>query len=449
MKYISLLLFIVIPSNLFGQSGTKNGAFEAKKLAQLSILIDAGMKISITGVDGDQITYDFEFDGNDQAYEHIFKNFDPVYEQIDGQASIMIEFPQQTRKNVNYRIKKSNLTINVPKDIELQLDTRYSKIEISSIARVTKVNNRSGSVKLRNIGQGAFIRNEYGDCDVESINGDVDITSRSSTIDAKNIRGNLIVNSDYSKLNLTKISGRLRLENKSGTVNAYDLDSDFISRGDYTKYELTDIRGNIQIENKSGTINIDKAENVSIRGDYTNINARDLNGEQIVIESKSANIKLENLLGEVIINGSYLDIGLINIAREVSVTNRSGKINAKELKSSFLIDGDYNTVKLDRFLGDKVNIQNRSGDIEINAINKLTHLVIESSYTSVDLNLAAPFEGKVSFDVTYGSLEQPFKLDNATFTDEKNSKIIKGSVGNGNGLLSIKSRNGDIRITNN
>lgn len=62
-------------------------------------------------------------------------------------------------------------------------------------------------------------------------------------------------------------------------------------------------------------------------------------------------------------------------------------------------------------------------------------------------NLDTPFDGKVNLNISYGKLDQPFKLDNVTFTDEKNSKIIKGTTGKGNSIMTIKSRNGDVTIT--
>ena len=446
MKYLYLLLFTLIPALLFAQSGTKDGSFEAKNMDQLRIRVDAGMTIKINGSQTDQISYSYDFDGNDQAYDHLFKNFKPEFSTRGGEAFINIEFPEHRKKNVNFRIKKNILVLNVPKAIELELTTRYSKIEVTNIDRTTRIDNRGGSVKLRDIGQNATISNEYGNIDVQNNNGDVDISSRSSTIDVSNVKGNLLVNSNYSKLNLTKITGQLNLENKSGTVNAYDLDSDLMGNGDYTEYELTDVRGTIQIYNKSGTVHIDKAENVLIHGDYTNITASNLKGDEVQIESKSSNVELKNVLGRVIINGSYLEIELDNISKQVSVKNRSGKVTAQSLKNSILIDGDYNKIKLESFEGSEITIENRSGDIEIDALKTLSSVYIKASYTNIELNLRSSFQGDVNFDVTYGKLKQPFKLNQVIISDEKNSLNIQGSVASGNGKMIIESRSGDVTI---
>jgi len=449
MKYLSIILFILLPTSLLAQSGDKKGSYNAPNLDQLMIRIDAGMTINVTGSDTDEITYTYEFEGNDQAYNHLFVNFDPEFSANSGNGYLNIEFPEHKKKNVNYRIKKNILTLNIPSDLELELITRYSKIDISNIERTARIENRSGSVKLNDIGQSVTVYNEYGNIDISSVNGDVEITSRSATVDVKNITGNLKVSSNYSKMNLSKITGILEVENKSGTVNAFDLDSDFTANGDYTNYELTNIRGDIKINNKNGTIDIDNAENVFITGDYSNVKASNLKGQSVEIQSKSAKLELSDVLGKVNVNGGYLNIDLENIADDILISNRSGKVTARNLSGSCAINGDYNKIKLDDFKGSEIQMENRSGDIEVNAVNELEFVNIESSYTNIKLNLSSPFTGSVKFSVTYGKLDQPYTLNNATLVDERNSTEVEGSVGTGNGRMFIVSRNGHVTIKQN
>lgn len=446
MKNLLLLLFILLPFSLLGQSGTKDGSFDVGNMDRLQITIDAGMTIKITGSDTDKITYTYEFDGNNQAYNHRFKNFDPKFSNYGGTGAFNIEFPAHKERNVNYRIKKNILTLEVPKEIELSLNTRYSKIEITSIARTTDINNRSGSVKLRDVGQSATVSNDYGDVDAESINGDLTITSRSSNIDVKNITGKCNVSSNYSKVNMTKVTGKVTIENKSGTINAYDLDSDFNSSGDYSDYELTDIRGFIHVMSKNGKIDIDKAENVLIDGDYTDVTASNISGDEVVLSSKSAKIDLKNVLGKVSINGSYLEVDLDNISQEVSILNKSGKIEGTNIQGSVIIQGDYNEIDLNKFSGAQLTIESRSGKVDVDALKKLDFVSISARYTDVKLNLGTPFEGQVNLEVTYGKLKYPFKLYDSYIEDKGNTKNIQGWVGTKSGKMMIQSRNGDVTI---
>ena len=80
-------------------------------------------------------------------------------------------------------------------------------------------------------------------------------------------------------------------------------------------------------------------------------------------------------------------------------------------------------------------------------MNTLDLIDIESSYTTIKLNLASAFTGNVRFYVTYGRLTHPYKLNNATLVDERNSTKIEGTVGSGNSLMKIESRNGNVIIT--
>ncbi len=448
MKKLFILLFLILPTFIWAQSGTKDGAFNASGVDQLYILVDTGMKINVTGSDTDQISYDYEFEGNSEAYDHYFKNFEPEFETRGGQASFKIDFPSIKRKKVNFRTKKHILTLNVPKALELELQTRYSKVDIKSIDRTTSVRNRSGSVVIQDIGQGISVVNEYGNVQAANINGDVNITSRSARIDVKDVKGSLTVRSNYTKMNLTKISGELDLENRSGTVNAYNLDSKITSRGDYTNYELTDIRSDVDIDTKSGTVLIDRAENVNITGDYTNVTASDIKGDRgISVSTKSSKVSINNVLSDVRINGEYINMKLENISGAADLRNKSGKIDASGVKGALYVDGEYNKLNIKDYLGDYVAISNRSGDINLDATEQLKYLEIIASYTDIDIHLDKSYTGTVKFDLEYGKLTQPFKLNNASMNESRNSTRIQGEVGSGNGKMVIQSRNGDITIT--
>lgn len=249
-------------------------------------------------------------------------------------------------------------------------------------------------------------------------------------------------------MNLTKISGELYLENKSGTINAYDLDSKFTARGDYVNFELTDLRGDVDIDTKSGSVSIDKAENVTITGDYTNTTATNIRGDRgISVSAKSSKVDLENVSTDARITGEYINIKLENIGRNVEVRNKSGKISAKEVEGAVSIDGDYNNVDLNNYLGNDILINNRSGNISIEAENKLQNLEIHTSYGDLDIILKTPFEGNVSFDLEYGKLKHPYTLNNARIDNSSNHTKVDGTVGNGNGNMFVKSRNTDVIIS--
>ena len=98
MKNLAIILFILIPASVFAQSGNKEGSFNTFNLDQLMIRIDAGMTINLKGSDTDQITYTYEFEGNDQAYNHLFMNFEPDFRLNGGNAYLNIEFPEHKKK---------------------------------------------------------------------------------------------------------------------------------------------------------------------------------------------------------------------------------------------------------------------------------------------------------------------------------------------------------------
>lgn len=448
MKAYTLLtlLILFISDSSLAQSGTKNGTFDLSGADQLQILIDAGMEIKIEGKDTQSISYTYTFDGNQESYEHYFTNFSPDFEKSGGRAALRIEFPRQKKQSLNFRIKKHELILEIPRELELEFQSRYSKVEVSNIARTTTLTNRSGKIFAHNMGQELRVLNEYGNVRAENINGNVTINSRSSNIDVKQVRGDLNIDSDYSKLNISQVSGESFIKSKSGTVNAFDLKANFTAVGDYTKFEVTNISGDVDIDTKSTKIYIDNVENLVVNGDYTNIHAQNITGEHgVQIDSKSAKINLEKVRGTANVKGEYLNISLSDINKDAFIINKSGSVDTKNVQGDIQIDGSYNKINLDTFKGSNLRINNRSGSIEVEAMNKLNSIEIESEYGNVTLDLNTPFKGNLDLEIRYGSLDHPFTV-NGSIVKESNLVTVEGTAGNETGVLRVKLRNGDLKI---
>ncbi|MEQ9265862.1 MAG: DUF4097 family beta strand repeat-containing protein [Balneolaceae bacterium] len=448
MKKILLTLTLLLTaSTIFAQSGKKDGEFNASGVDELSIQIDAGMEISVTGTNSNTIKFEYDFDGNDEAYEHYFQNFNPEFDRSSGRARLIIDFPDQKKRRVNHRIKKHSLIISVPQNLALDLSSRYSEVTVTNIEKGVSIQNRSGEVKVIDVQQLVRINNQYGRIDVSNINGDIVLSNRSANVDVKNVVGRLEVDANYSKLNISKVDGEVFISNRSGTVNIFEIKGNLVTNGPYVEYEITNIEGDVEISNRNGKVVLDTARSLKITGDYTYLNASNILSTQgVYLEGRSANIVLENIGGPASITGQYLDMTLKNIDGPATIRNRSGKVNIDGLEEYLSMHGEYIPLDVRNFKGESVQIVNRSGSTVIEALNTLNLIDIESQYGKVELTMKKEFNGEVTIESKYGKVISDLTLTTQNISTSNNERLISGVAGNGSGRMIIKNRNGDIII---
>jgi hypothetical protein len=310
------------------------------------------------------------------------------------------------------------------------------------------VQNRSGFVKVDNIDQNVVISNEYGAVTATNINGEVMISNRSANVDVRNVTGPVTVNAEYSKLNISKIEGDLTTSNRSGVMNAFDIMGSIKADGPYMEYELTNIDGDVRISNKSGKVVVQTARSLIVNGDYTHITANGIKRDTrtVEIEGRSASIDLDNIAGDVMISGQYLNAHLTKIGGFAMIRNRSGEIMIEDIEKEVTISGEYLEIDLKKFKGDYLEIYNKSQGINIEALNALKGVTIENQYGDIELTMKAPFEGNVNIENEYGKFDSNLSLWNQQVNRGTNDLTISGTAGSGDGQMIIKNKNGDIKI---
>ncbi|MBO6525167.1 MAG: DUF4097 family beta strand repeat protein [Balneolaceae bacterium] len=446
-KLLIPILYLSISVSLYAQEGSKKGEIDLSGINELYVMIDAGMEITLTGTNSQSLNYEYEFDGNAEAYSHFFENFAPELEQNGSQSRLVIDFPKQSGQRVNHRIKKHSINITLPRELILELETRYSKVSASDFTRGVDIKNRSGLVQIRNSKQLVSVKNEYGDVVITDVEGELTISNRSAKVDVKNITGNVTMSTQYSKMNISNIRGTVDISNRSGTLNAFDITGDMKLSGSYMEYELTDISGAIDMSNKSGKVTLDSSHSFAMSGEYTHVNAVNITGERgVEISGKSATITLTNVTENVSIDGQYLKISLKDIDGEAQIYNKSAEVRIDGLGENLLIEGEYMPVNVKNFKGSTLEIINRSNDITVEAINELDLVMIDSQYGDVTLHLKKKYSGSINVETRYGKFTSSLVIDSQQLTKSNNELVLSGTVGSGNGQMVIKTRSADIRV---
>ena len=471
--FLSLLLFI-IPLSLFAQNDEniitveKTDTLNSNDITSLKLLSLKGMKITINGInDSHSIIYHLKIQANKQAMRNSFGNGELDFKKSADTGVLQfktIETTQESQDNMtwikalltkhhndgnNAMIKEASLSITMPANLQLILNSRYSNITLSSVTSKIDIYGRSGKIIGNDLGGPLHIDNNYGDIAINNTLGPVRVTGKSTTLNLQNIGSDLTVDANYSNIHANQVKGNINLQDKSGSVHLSNVAGNVTHRGDYTSLDLTNIKGRVDIETESGSVNGSELGSLRMVGNYTNVNVQNIRNETGVnIQGKSAKYILSFVNGPVTINTSYGNIDLKNIKGDLKVDNKSGSIQAELVKGPVTGNGDYNQYQLYNYLGNAITIKNRSGNVNIDARKPLENVSIQNDYGDVNLTMDKPFSGKVALHSLNGSIQTNLPLTvESSEQGSQNEKILKGKIGSRNGVMNIDSNNGKITVT--
>jgi hypothetical protein len=121
-----------------------------------------------------------------------------------------------------------NLTVNVPKNISLDVKDSSGEMSIQDIIGDIYVDDGSGGIKIENIQGNVKIEDGSGTLSVRDVKGDFSVDDGSGTIDVRGISGTVVVDDG---------SGSIRIENVGGDVHIKDDGSGSLS--------IRDVKGKV------------------------------------------------------------------------------------------------------------------------------------------------------------------------------------------------------------
>ncbi len=242
-----------------------------------------------------------------KAVFKVEEGISPNLSIFEENNTLVIEPPSGER-----RIKVSSIKVKVPAGIEIEAYNKYGDISIKStggpvkaenkysdivIVGATKVRaeNRYGNIEIKDAGD-VVVRNKYRDViltdvahfDVSSPYGRVEIEGaeggsirgKYSEIILKNIRGNVEVEAGYRSLRFENV-GKVKVNAKYSEITVRKaMGADIVD--DYGKIRLSQIAGDIRL-----------------RGNYNNIEGKEISGGTIEIELHHPKIEIEDFSSDI------------------------------------------------------------------------------------------------------------------------------------------------------
>lgn len=143
---------------------------------------------------------------------------------------------------------------------------------------------------------------------------------------------------------------------------------------------------------------------------------------------------------------SYGSIELADTSGYVKAHARYGSINCDSINGQIQVDTSYGSVDCREIISDELTVGSSYGNIDIKYSDLGPTEIqadVSTSYGSIDFTAPPGFTGQAKLATSYGSVQTALPI---VVKGKISSKRIEGTIGEGNGMLSLKTSYGSIRI---
>lgn len=146
--------------------------------------------------------------------------------------------------------KAINLTVFVPKTIELKVDDGSGEISIDNIIGNINIDDGSGEITIMDVQGDLNADDGSGDLTFQDIKGNIEIEDGSGDITIENTEGNIFIDDNSGDIRLEEIKGEVTIEDGSGSIRVQDALGDVI---------ISDGSGSIRVDNVEKDVVIKRA----------------------------------------------------------------------------------------------------------------------------------------------------------------------------------------------
>jgi hypothetical protein len=322
---------------------------------------------------------------------------------------------------------------------EAEFSKQYRKGWLKSGVTALQITNKFGEVKVNNMGGDSVtikvlvtIDNASGSRAKELMDKiHISLQKTGSLVTAEteieeNFKGNNSFSIDYL-VNVPK-DRDLTISNKYGNVIVNELDakgSFDVAYGSMTAGKMKAPAGNsIKMIISYGKANLETVNDANMEIKYSKLYADEIN--QVVLDSKYSEINLDKS-SILTLDSKYDEINIDEIAKLKSISK-------------------YTNYKIGLLTG-SLDLETGYGSVKINKVGaKFDKIQITNSYGGINIGLSG-LSYKLKADCDYCDVNYPQARYKGNRIRENHSFSLDGNVGTGGGTVSISSRYGGIKLT--
>jgi DUF4097 and DUF4098 domain-containing protein YvlB len=137
-----------------------------------------------------------------------------------GNRAVLISLFKNQFPNISFRERVINLTVRVPRNMDVEVDDGSGEVRIAQIEGNIQVDDGSGEISIRDIRGDVGIDDGSGTVDVRDVTGSVTIDDGSGTIQIHDIGENVKVSDGSGSINIDGVGGDVIIkEEGSGSCN--------------------------------------------------------------------------------------------------------------------------------------------------------------------------------------------------------------------------------------
>jgi len=242
---IFVLLFLFFATPAFAHEETRELTLSAEGITLLDVDCGSGF-LEITGKEGltrIEVQAEIIVKGmSTKRAKNFIKDKLKLTLEKNGQRAQLVSKFKSHSSLVSWGTKAINLTVFVPRSMELKVDDGSGGTTISNI--VGNVNLKDGS----------------GSIDLIDIHGDLDVDDGSGGLVIENITGNIKIDDGSGNINIENATGNVFVDDGSGTIRMEGIGGEVIVDDSSGDIRIRNAMGDVVISDGSGDIRIDGVE---------------------------------------------------------------------------------------------------------------------------------------------------------------------------------------------
>ncbi len=201
LKISFLVMLFLFTSIAFPSEQVKKLSLSAKGISVMDIDCGAGF-LKVYGREGlKEIEVKAEIVVKGGSVKSVIKKYIKLSLKKRGRSAVLVSQVDWNGASSLFKSAVINLTVTVPKNMDLIVDDGSGSLEIKDITGDLKVDDGSGSMKI------------------EKISGDVDIDDGSGKLEARDIQGYISIKDGSGSIYVRDIGGNVTVRDGSGSIN--------------------------------------------------------------------------------------------------------------------------------------------------------------------------------------------------------------------------------------
>lgn len=237
MKHTNILFLtaFLLSTGVFAKddiSFNKELSLQADNLGKLVVDVGGGALI-ISGEDVNQISvkakiYSEKYNDLEALQEAFAEKMIFTLEEQGDTAKLRVVNKKTTTMLINLNPEiYVDLTVVVPKSLQLDIDDGSGSMKISDIDAVVRIDDGSGSMQVSNINADLYIDDGSGSIQISNIVGDLDIDDGSGSQTIENVTGNIVSNDGSGSISISNVAGNVSVDDSSGSISVVDMAGEF------------------------------------------------------------------------------------------------------------------------------------------------------------------------------------------------------------------------------